>query len=285
MYILFSAEWVLTILLSVAFPEIVLTLNTSSIQYETASLKIFYDAIPILSALIAMVVQVFYAWRMWLLSNRKLLILSGVVVILALGQFVCGCVATTTGSTDNPFLPYDSTGTLFELAPIMGWLAGGALVDIIIAVAMFILLRKSRRGERERDILLNRLIKHIVGSGIVTAGVALLALVLYVYSFYSDAALADCPILVLPKLYANTVFINLNNRDLVRRGNDEEEHRILYRDPSKKRHGLLSRLRKMLSRSTNNQGSLSVDPFVLDNLQGTAQDSVSCQESLLRTNP
>ncbi|KAF9808991.1 hypothetical protein IEO21_07646 [Rhodonia placenta] len=124
LYILFSAEWVLTILLSVAFPEIVLTLNTSSIQYETASLKIFYDAIPILSALIAMVVQ---------------------------------------------FLPYDSTGTLFELAPIMGWLAGGALVDIIIAVAMFILLRKSRRGERERDILLNRLIKHIVGSGIVTA--------------------------------------------------------------------------------------------------------------------
>ncbi|EED83324.1 predicted protein [Postia placenta Mad-698-R] len=101
----------------------------------------------------------------------------------------------------------------------MGWLGGGALVDIIIAVAMYILvqrnvrltyafqLHKSRRGERERHILLNRLIKHIVGSGIVTAGVALLVLVLYIYSFYAHAALADCP-------YANTVLISLNNRDL-----------------------------------------------------------------------
>lgn len=89
---------------------------------------------------------------------------------LALGQFVCGCIATMSGSTDNPFHPYDSTGTVFDLAPIMGWLGGGALVDIIIAVAMYILLHKSRRGERERHILLNRLIKHIVGSGIVTVG-------------------------------------------------------------------------------------------------------------------
>lgn len=110
-------------------------------------------------------------------------------------------------------------------------------------------------------------------------------LVLYIYSFYAHAALADCPILVLPKLYANTVLISLNNRDLVRRGNEGEEHRKLCRDLSTKRHGLLSRLRQMLSRSTSNRGSLAVDPFVLDNLQGPTQDSVSFQEPPLKTNP
>ncbi|KAF9807222.1 hypothetical protein IEO21_08315 [Rhodonia placenta] len=172
-----------------------MVLNTDIFsQSWQVSWDLFISGIPILSALISMVVQVFYAWRMWLLSNRKLLILAGIVIILALGQFVCGCIAAMAVTNANPLVPYLSVDTPISLAPIIGWLGGSALVDIIIAVAMFILLRKSRRGEKETDILLNRLVKHIVGSGIVTAGIALLALVLYVYSvFATAAALADCP--------------------------------------------------------------------------------------------
>ncbi|EED84257.1 predicted protein [Postia placenta Mad-698-R] len=143
--------------------------GTMNIQYWQVSWELFISGIPILSALISMVVQVFYAWRMWLLSNRKLLILAGIVVILALGQFVCGCIAAMAITNSNPLVPYYSADTPISFAPIMGWLGGGALVDIIIGIAMFILLRKSRRGEKETDILLNRLVKHIVGSGIVTA--------------------------------------------------------------------------------------------------------------------
>ncbi|OSX56419.1 hypothetical protein POSPLADRAFT_1159842, partial [Postia placenta MAD-698-R-SB12] len=127
LYILFCAEWVFTILLSMAVFALLLDNAVSPTYYEVSS-TIFYFVIPVLSALIAAMVQVFYAWRMWLLSNRKLLILAGVV----------------------------------------GWLGGSALVDIIIAVAMYILLRKLRRGEQESDILLNRLVKHVVGSGMVT---------------------------------------------------------------------------------------------------------------------
>lgn len=170
-----------------------------------------------------------------------------------------------------------------SIGPIAGWLGGSALVDIIIAVAMYILLRKLRRGEQESDILLNRLVKHVVGSGMVTAGVALLALALYIYDVFSvQAELADCPILVLPKLYANTVLISLNNRDLVHRGSDGEEHHIFYKDLSEE-HGLLSSLRKVLSPSINNRVSLSVDPFEPNNLQGTVLTPASSQESFSET--
>ncbi|EED83323.1 predicted protein [Postia placenta Mad-698-R] len=178
--------------------------GTMNIQYWQVSWELFISGIPILSALISMVVQVFYAWRMWLLSNRKLLILAGIVVILALGQFVCGCIAAMAITNSNPLVPYYSADTPISFAPIMGWLGGGALVDIIIGIAMFILLRKSRRGEKETDILLNRLVKHIVGSGIVTGNYLPPSEDEYVFA---AAALADCP-------YANTVLISLNNRDL-----------------------------------------------------------------------
>lgn len=88
-YLLFLAEWIQTAFLSVAsFAFFVGT--DSSLALDVATV-LFQAAIPILSALIAAMVQIFYAWRIWIITARKLLILALIITLVRFVTSVLFC--------------------------------------------------------------------------------------------------------------------------------------------------------------------------------------------------
>ncbi|KAH7928985.1 hypothetical protein BV22DRAFT_1030009 [Leucogyrophana mollusca] len=144
---------------------------------EVSSLIAFHNtwfSSPIMEAIIAAAVQIFFAWRLYGLSKSR--ILAGVIIFLALGQMVAGIVGGALLRQLNP-----SSAELSVVTPLLGtWLSVAIFVDIIIAASMTICLWKSKTGFKHSDAIMNRLIKLVVETGALTATVGIINVVLFV---------------------------------------------------------------------------------------------------------
>ncbi|PCH40042.1 hypothetical protein WOLCODRAFT_16272 [Wolfiporia cocos MD-104 SS10] len=89
-----------------------------------------------------------------------------------------------------------------------------------IVYAKAIELRKMRTGYRQTNQLVHRLIAMAIETGCLTVSVALLALAFIIAEYKTD--LAAIPMLIMPKLYANSVLMSFNNRTFMSR--EAEEH-------------------------------------------------------------
>ncbi|OSX60907.1 hypothetical protein POSPLADRAFT_1047227 [Postia placenta MAD-698-R-SB12] len=178
-------------------------------------LNLLTYGVPILSIFISVVVQWFYAWRISVISGRRLRWLAFLVVLLSLGQSAAGIVSTVMSGRQS--------GTHWEVSatPIMVWLGGSALVDIMIATSMSLLLHRHKTGDGQMDALINRLIVYVLETGASTAGVAVLTLALFIRDkialqryedMYKDVQGPALPTLLCDLPYANTAMISLNNR-------------------------------------------------------------------------
>jgi len=117
---------------------------------------------------------------------------------------------------------------------ISTWLATSAFVDVFIAVAMTVILLKAKSGLRRRsNDMVNSLVRLVIETGILTASVAIIDVVFF--TARSDTLLHECPALVLAKLYANTLLVNLNNRAFMRRGEAFMQSSADYDDWSTRR--------------------------------------------------
>lgn len=177
------------------------------------SLPFVWFAVPIMSAILSAVVQIFFAWRIYRLSRS--LILPCAVVVLALFQMGAG----TAGGVKMHQLP--SAVDLAPDHPALGaWLVGTAVTDVVIAVTMTVLLLRVRTGVAKTDAIISNIVRLTVETGSLTATVAIVEAVLVLRRSFESSLLYECPALVLTKLYANTLLVNLNNREFLRR-----EHR------------------------------------------------------------
>ncbi|KAK0226566.1 hypothetical protein IW262DRAFT_1294738 [Armillaria fumosa] len=98
------------------------------------------------------------------------------------------------------------------------WCGGYALCDVIIAICMTHYLMRSNTGFHQTQILVTKLVRLVIETGTVTAAVALLNLILFFampgQSFYTT------PALLMPKLYANAIYMVLNSRIRIVGGRD-----------------------------------------------------------------
>ncbi|KAH9940619.1 hypothetical protein B0H21DRAFT_824746 [Amylocystis lapponica] len=169
-------------------------------------------SVPIMSGFIAAIVQIFFAWRIYMISRSR--IMMGVIVLCAIGQFA---IATVDGVLLFKSMA-GSAGSKTHLTPIISAsLATSAFVDVLIAIVMTRLLFKARTGIAHSDDVVNRLIQLVIETGTLTATVDIIYMVLLIAS-PSDTLLYQCPSFFLAKLYANTLLVNLNNRAFMRRG-------------------------------------------------------------------
>ncbi|KAH9987451.1 hypothetical protein BJV74DRAFT_885570 [Russula compacta] len=130
-----------------------------------------YD-IPIIESMISFLVQEYFCYRIWTLNRRS--------------SWFCVFIA---------FL----------------WSIPSALADILIAVAMTLLLRRTRSsGGQFSNSILIRLVHLTIETNALTASVAVVSFGLYVafpndiyYTFTTG---------VLGKIYSNTLLVSLNNR-------------------------------------------------------------------------
>ncbi|KAI0748587.1 hypothetical protein C8Q80DRAFT_1172658 [Daedaleopsis nitida] len=162
---------------------------------------------PLMTGIVSAIVQCYFSWRIYILSTSA--ILSGIICLIAFAQ---GCAAIATGImsrlvNDNAHLQEKT------LTSSVVWLVGSALCDILIALCMLYFLSRGKGGTVPA-VLLSRLIHLTVETGILTASVACLDLILFVAVKHSNLHMT--PALILTKVYTNTLLMLINNRARMR---------------------------------------------------------------------
>lgn len=153
--------------------------------------------------MISFVCQAFYAYRVWIVGKRKLLV-PVIVLAMALVSLAFAIGATVTIFRVKLFARFGE-----YTYGVAAWLALGALCDILITCSLVYYLSQSKTGLLHTNSMLNRLIELIVSTNGLTASVAVLDAILFGASTTSWHVACN---LALPKLYFNSLLVSLNAR-------------------------------------------------------------------------
>ncbi|KJA16959.1 hypothetical protein HYPSUDRAFT_147030, partial [Hypholoma sublateritium FD-334 SS-4] len=178
---------------------------------------------PALTGIIAGAVQLFFAWRLRVLTHSWAL--ASIVVLGALSG-LAGAVAT---SFEVGKIPQFVNFRDFKGVVIM-WLVSESVTDIIItSILVWYLLQKHKTGFKESDYMVDRIIRITVQTGLVTSIAATLDLILFLaFVTLTPAAERARRHLIfnfpLCKLYSNSLMSSLNARGGWRYGSSKNEH-------------------------------------------------------------
>ncbi|KAJ7641927.1 hypothetical protein FB45DRAFT_1054308 [Roridomyces roridus] len=201
----------------------------------SALTKISLDWIvtPIAGGLIALVSQIFYAYRMHILSGTHVLpILVGALALVSASGGLTVAVFLSQGgnvvvfrvprarfniATEVSFISLVCTDHIIRDLSLQIWYGASALCDLLIAACMtYYLLAKATTGIRSTQALISRLIRLIIETGSLTgkyqdfpilALASLFLCVAFPHQFYYVT-----PTSMVPYVYANTVLFVLNSR-------------------------------------------------------------------------
>lgn len=160
---------------------------------------------PLIGSLTSFIIQLFFCYRIWALRNDfwPLCILIGSISTTQLYGGIAGGI--------RGHLNKDFSAAHAHIEDAYLWLIGNAVADFLIAVTMVFLLMKARRREyRFTNDVIMRLVRLIVETNSLTAGIALFSVILFVVFPTSNYFI--CPTLVIGKLYSNTLLVTFNNR-------------------------------------------------------------------------
>ncbi|KAK0474445.1 hypothetical protein IW261DRAFT_1650132 [Armillaria novae-zelandiae] len=171
---------------------------------------------------LACIGQVFYAYRIFILSKSRIVPLF--IICVSLTSSVTAMIAGAYS------FPKDSITDLNtrKMSIVIGiWCGASALCDIIIAICMtyymsllpvtilintytILELMHSNTSFRRTQILVSNLIRLTIKTGTMTAIVVLLALILFLA--FPHQTFHGAPSLIVPQLYANAILMMLNSQ-------------------------------------------------------------------------
>ncbi|KAF7349363.1 hypothetical protein MSAN_01726100 [Mycena sanguinolenta] len=163
-------------------------------------------SVPILGSLIASVGQIFFAWRISIISKSLYVpILITTVAIFQLGAGIWTGVDIIRSKVFSHF---------HFFVPPEAWLSATAACDLIIVAGMVFYLLKAKQPEFETKtkVTLSRIIKLTVETGVLCALSALADLYLFVAFDGNNYHLGVC--IWLSKVYSNSILVSkiLNSR-------------------------------------------------------------------------
>ncbi|KAJ7057837.1 hypothetical protein C8F01DRAFT_325074 [Mycena amicta] len=188
------------------------------IQLGSAHISPFYT--PILGSIIALVIQLFFCYRIWIIKSAALP-LSAVIAVIAVIQAIGGI-----GGGLKAYIAANELHDEARTVLVYMWLIGDAVADILIAAAMtFLLTQASKSGHSQSNDLVKRIVRLILETNALSASVAILGLILFAgvpgtrYDFAIDplphlslaATLSRLPWFCLEST-ANTLLVTFNNR-------------------------------------------------------------------------
>ncbi|KAI0066606.1 hypothetical protein BV25DRAFT_1408204 [Artomyces pyxidatus] len=134
--------------------------------------------IPIMCALVSGIVQMFYAWQIWVLSTGVIMhFIAVLIVVIAFGQSLAGIIASSL------LLISPTAETFVRLHPgFEFWLARSLVTDILICGCMLWILYHAKKGTMwaESETLISKLIVNTIRTGTVTVVCAAIELALFV---------------------------------------------------------------------------------------------------------
>ncbi|KAI0787222.1 hypothetical protein BC629DRAFT_497634 [Irpex lacteus] len=127
---------------------------------------------PALTAIIACMVQLFFAWRVRVLSKSWLLVAC--IAFCSVSQCLGGLATSIACRIIPEFVHFQK----FEVVVII-WLACSAAADMIITLSLVWNLKKHRTGLTGTDDVVNRIIRLTVQTGMITTVCAIIDLILF----------------------------------------------------------------------------------------------------------
>ncbi|KAH6917756.1 hypothetical protein BKA70DRAFT_1415805 [Coprinopsis sp. MPI-PUGE-AT-0042] len=172
---------------------------------------------PATTAIIASSVQLFFAWRVHVLTQKWKHVSPVLVGLVTLTSLTSGVAGITTAWEICRYPNFD--GARKHGATVCTWLAATAVCDALITIVLVIALRKQKTGFKRTDLVVDRIIKLTVHTGLLTMVVAILDLVFFLISPSGLHLLFGFP---LSKLYTTSVMSSLNFRRVNADGSNVE---------------------------------------------------------------
>ncbi|KAF8918375.1 hypothetical protein CPB85DRAFT_1430548 [Mucidula mucida] len=208
-YGLYLLEWVQTILMTCdAFHWFIFGWGNRAALTDVSTK---WMNVPLMGGIISASVQLFFSWQIYQLTRSPWI--AGVTAVIAFSQGTIGVVAgirvlNFTSFPSRLALALLKTRSMFIMT--VATHSGEAAADIIISVTMAYILFNMKSGFRATDRRLVNIMRLFIETGILTSTVALLDIVFFV--IFPAGTLHECPGVILPKLYSNTLLALLNNR-------------------------------------------------------------------------
>ncbi|KDR74767.1 hypothetical protein GALMADRAFT_562177 [Galerina marginata CBS 339.88] len=161
----------------------------------------------ILTGLITFIAQAFYAYRIAVLSKTKYQYLSVLIMLLAFislgGAIASGVEAEVAGQFSR---------LLSKRVLIVCGIWGGtnATCDVLIAASMTYYLKRRDSGIGKTQVLLARIIRLTIETGMATAAVAILSVILVFLPGPQTYFMAS--VFVAGKMYSNSMMASFNSR-------------------------------------------------------------------------
>ncbi|KAJ3539725.1 hypothetical protein NM688_g6324 [Phlebia brevispora] len=157
---------------------------------------------PAMVGIIATMVQLFFAWRVKVLTNRPWVVL--LIVVTAFGS-IFGGIGTAVAIH---YVPEFTEFQKFQVVVIV-WLICAVICDSAITLSLTWHLRKHKTGFQDTDDILNKIIRLTVQNGLITALWAIIDLISYLATPSGLHLAFNFP---LAKLYTNSLMSSLNSR-------------------------------------------------------------------------
>ncbi|KAH9053818.1 hypothetical protein EDB87DRAFT_156726 [Lactarius vividus] len=148
--------------------------------------------IPMIGSIVSLTVQLFFVYRIWVLSERTSWFLCLIICLCS----IVGAVAAFYGG-------------------VYVWMGGTALADVVIACSILFHLGRRRKGDGQpSDHALSKIVRLTIESNVLTSTVGIVAFLML--TIFPDKTWFACPLAILGKLYSNTLLVSLNNRISIR---------------------------------------------------------------------
>jgi hypothetical protein len=159
---------------------------------------------PIMSGIVSCVVQLFYAYRVYILSRSKILLCF--IAALSITQATSAIVGGVQLAIVDNFTKLQSATRVTSII----WLSGSALCDITVASCMSYYLSRKNTAFKETQMLIKKLVRLTIETGALTATVATVDVIIFLALPSSNYH--TTPAYTIAKLYSNSLVMMLNAR-------------------------------------------------------------------------
>ncbi|KAF9522101.1 hypothetical protein CPB83DRAFT_864976 [Crepidotus variabilis] len=166
---------------------------------------------PATTAIIVFSVQLFFAWRVFMLTQTR------VWSVLIMAFALSGVIAGITSAVDVLRFPVLATQSQKFKPVVVIWMASEVAADIISTSILVLYLRKHKSGLERSDQIVDELIRFTVQTGLITFIFASLHLAFFLSDESGLHLLFNFPIC---KLYSNSLLSSLNSRFSSNSGNN-----------------------------------------------------------------
>jgi len=181
--------------------------NAEMIDYITWNLALTVA----FTAVLTFLVHCFLAHRIWRLSRRNWYL---TIPILTLAVLRLASASTTTAEMIS-LHSFTAFRAHFQWLFTLG-LALSSTVDVIITASLLFLLHGSRTGTNRLNAVIDSLIRYTFETGLLTCAGTIVTMLCWLTISHNSLVFMGLHF-VISKLYANSLLVTLNTRQIVRR--------------------------------------------------------------------